>query len=201
MVEDVARDIFGIELSFEKTPSESPLQADKLGSEQAEETDQDGVDHVSTEMDIEGPSGSEETEQPQEQVNYEFEEPETICFDALEEAELAARDLYDQEIEQDSGSEQDEDLQAQVPFEYEEADTVCFDAMEDAEMDAYDFQNEEMPVTDIALGDERYLDEEESAPEDQTDEEENQDFVGPGSPDSVSKSVQTPRKTGGTVFR
>ncbi|KAJ6079181.1 hypothetical protein N7467_008934 [Penicillium canescens] len=194
MVEDVARDIFGIELSFEKTPSESPLQADKLGPEQAEETDQDEVDHVSTEMEIEEPSGFEETEQPQEQVNYEFEEPETICFDALEEAELAARDLYDQEIEQDSGSEQDEDLQAQVPFEYEEADTVCFDAMEDAEMDAYDFHNEKMQVSGIALEDERYLDEEESAPEDQTDEEENQDFIGPGSPDSASESVQTPRR-------
>ncbi|KAJ5294197.1 hypothetical protein PENANT_c028G10836 [Penicillium antarcticum] len=192
MVEDVARDIFGIELSFEKTPSESPLKAEKLGSEAVEETNHDEVDAVSTEIDVEGDSGSEEAENPQDQLSYEYEEPETVCFDAMEEAELETGDLYDEEMQEDSGSEQDEDPQAQVQFEYEEADTVCFDAMEDAEVDAYESHNEQVQVTEIALEDERSLHEEESAPEDQTEEEEIEGRIAPVSPDSISESAQAP---------
>jgi hypothetical protein len=188
MVEDVARDIFGIELSFEKTSSESPLQANKLGYSDPEETDQDEIDHASTEMEIDADTASEAADYPQDVSNYGYEEPETLCFDAMEEAELADRDLYDEETEQWSGSEHEQGPQAQAPFEYEEADTVCFDALEDAEMRNHDY--EEVRVAEIALEEETPWNEEESSPEDQTDEEETQDLVGPESPNLVSESGQ-----------
>ncbi|KAJ5748781.1 uncharacterized protein N7511_010477 [Penicillium nucicola] len=195
MVEDVARDVFGIELSFENSPSESPLQADKLEFQEAEEANQDEIDPIFTDMEIEEQdSVPEEAEDVEDGFNYEYEEPETVCFDAMEEAELEAGHLYDQDMEQDSGYEHAEDPQAHSVYDYEEVDTICFDAMEDAEMDAYESRSEQVQVTESSLDDEQSLDKQDSVLEDQTDEGEIEDLITPGSPDLVSESAQAPER-------
>lgn len=148
MVEDVARDIFGIELSSDgKASSVSPTQEDIATSEVAHDSlNDENTDSLSAEAEVEGDSDLEEDERdhPQDQAQFEYEEPETICFDAMEEANMAAEDLYDEEPEEDSGPGASEKLQDKAQFDREESDTVCFDAMEDAQLAAYDLHDQQL---------------------------------------------------------
>ncbi|CAI7626441.1 unnamed protein product [Penicillium crustosum] len=149
MVEDVARDIFGIELSSDgKASSVSPIQEDIATSEVARDPFNDeNADSLSAEVEVEGNSDLEEDErdQPQDKAQFEYEEPETICFDAMEEANMAVEDLYDdEEPEEDSGPRASEPLEDQAQFDHEEADTICFDAMEDAQLAAYDLHDQQV---------------------------------------------------------
>lgn len=148
MVEDVARDIFGIELSSDGNASSvSPIQEDITTSEVARGSFHDeNTDSLSAEVEVEGDSDLEEDEHdhPQDKAQFEYEEPETICFDVMEEANMAVEDLYDEEPEEDSGPGASEKLEDQAQFDREEADTICFDAMEDAQLAAYDLHHQEV---------------------------------------------------------
>ncbi|KAJ5694638.1 hypothetical protein N7536_005050 [Penicillium majusculum] len=148
MVEDVARDIFGIELSSDGNASSvSPIQEDITTSEVARGSFHDeNTDSLSAEVEVEGDSDLEEDEHdhPQDKAQFEYEEPETICFDVMEEANMAVEDLYDEEPEEDSGPGASEKLEDQAQFDREEADTICFDAMEDAQLAAYDLHEQQV---------------------------------------------------------
>lgn len=148
MVEDVARDIFGIELSSDgKASSVSPIQENIAISEVARDSFNDeNTDSVSAEVEVEGDSDLEEdgSEYPQHKAQPEYEEPETICFDAMEEANMATEDLYDEELQEDSGRGASEQLEDRAQFDREEADTICFDAMEDAQLAAHDLPDQQV---------------------------------------------------------
>ncbi|CRL17369.1 BRCT [Penicillium camemberti] len=148
MVEDVARDIFGIELSSDgKASSVSPIQEHIATSEIARDSFNDeNTDCLSAEVEVEGDSDLEEDERdhPQDKAQFEYEEPETICFDVMEEANMATEDLYDEEPEEDSGPGASEQPEDQAQFDREEADTICFDAMEDAQLAAYDLHDQQV---------------------------------------------------------
>lgn len=162
MVEDVARDIFGIELSSEgKSSSISPIQKDIASSEVASDAFNDGnTDSLSAEVEAEAESESEsdldedESEYLQDKARPEYEEPETICFDVMEEANMATEDLYDQEPEEDLGPGASEHLEDQAQFDREEADTICFDAMEDAQFSGHDLHDQQaQEASDLEEGD------------------------------------------------
>jgi hypothetical protein len=146
MVEDVARDIFGIELSSDrKASSASPIQKD-IASEVAQRSLDDGnTDSLPADMEVEGESDLEEdeTEHAEDKAQAEYEEPETICFDIMEEA-MATEDYYDEEPEEDSGPGATEQLEDQAQFDREEADTICFDTMEEANMVAHDIHDQQV---------------------------------------------------------
>ncbi|KAJ6187533.1 hypothetical protein N7519_002441 [Penicillium mononematosum] len=135
MVEDVARDIFGIELSSDRKGSSiSPIQEDIAASE----------------VEAEGESDMEEDEIEyiQDETQPEYEEPETICFDVMEEANMATEDdLYDQEPQENSGPGAIEQLEDQAQFDREEANTICFDAMEDAQLAAHNLHDQQVQET------------------------------------------------------
>lgn len=159
MVEDVARDIFGIELSSDgKASSVSPIQEDIATSEVARDSFNDeNTDSLSAEVEAEGDSDLEEdeSEYPQDKAQPEYEEPETICFDAMEEANMATEDLYDEEPQEDSGRGASEQLEDQAQFDREEADTICFDAMEDAQLAAHDLHDKQVQeASELDLQDE-----------------------------------------------
>ena len=142
MNEDVARDIFDIESDIElsadgRTPSPSPIQRDTVVPEPEND---EHLDHISMDMETGEGTGFEDEEAANlaEEAQFEYEEPETICFDAIEEANLAPEDLYDQE------AQEDEDVEDHTQFENEEAETICFDAMEDAQMATGDLHNAEV---------------------------------------------------------
>ncbi|KGO71723.1 hypothetical protein PITC_027360 [Penicillium italicum] len=147
MVEDVARDIFGIELSSDgKSSSISPVQKDFDSSEVARDSFINGnTDSLSVEAEAEDEAESDldedEIEYLQDTVQPEYEEPETICFDVMEEANMATEDLYDQEPEEESGSGASQNIEEQAQFDREEADTICFDAMEDAQFPGQDLHD------------------------------------------------------------
>ncbi|KAJ5095984.1 hypothetical protein NUU61_005340 [Penicillium alfredii] len=92
MVEEVARDIFGIELQSDPKPSsESPHHKDIQDLEEAPEP-QLTVDFYDEIPQLDDEKGSlpeeetdEETEDPQEQAHFELEDQETLCFDGMEE--------------------------------------------------------------------------------------------------------------------
>ncbi|CAI7653082.1 unnamed protein product [Penicillium glandicola] len=140
MVEDVARDIFGIELAS----SISPIQKDIAPPEVPQESSNDG-DSLHAEVEDEGHSDPEEDESEyiQDKTQPEYEEPETICFDAIGEANMPTEDLYDEEPREDTGPRDSEQLQHQAQFDPEEADTICFDAMEDAQLAGQDLHDQE----------------------------------------------------------
>lgn len=146
MVEDVARDIFGIELSSDgKTSSISPIQKDIALSVVARESFNDGnTDTVSAEVEVDEDSDltEDEGEYLHDKPQPEYEEPETISFDVMEEDNMATEDLYVQELQEDSGSGASEEIEDQAQFDYEEADTICFDAMEDAQLAARDLHDQ-----------------------------------------------------------
>jgi hypothetical protein len=138
VTEDVALDIFDIDSEIEpsadvRTPSPSPTHRD---TGEPEPENDEPVDHVSADMDRGEESGFEEVEvaDPIDEAPFEYEEPETICFDAMEEANLAPRELYDQEAHEDSEYEHDVHVEDEAQFEYEEPETICFDAMEEANL-------------------------------------------------------------------
>ncbi|KAJ5163391.1 uncharacterized protein N7500_005221 [Penicillium coprophilum] len=148
MVEDVARDIFGIELSSDGKPSSiSPIQKDITASEVAQHSFDDGNTYsLTAEMETEGDLDLEldDSEHLQHNVQLEYDEPETICFDVMEEANLATEDCYDQEPQEDSGAGVGGQLEEQAQFDHEEADTICFDAMEEANMAAHDLDDQQV---------------------------------------------------------
>ncbi|KAJ5615964.1 hypothetical protein N7537_001078 [Penicillium hordei] len=157
MVEDVARDIFGIELSSDgKASSVSPIQEDFATSEAVRDSFNDeNTESLTAEVEVEGDSDLEEdeSESPQDKAPSEYEEPETICFDAMEEANIAAEDLCDEETQEYSGPGATEQLEYQAQFDREEADTICFDAMEDAQLAAHDLHDQQVQdVSDIEEG-------------------------------------------------
>ncbi|KAJ5834826.1 hypothetical protein N7447_000852 [Penicillium robsamsonii] len=159
MVEDVARDIFGIELSSDgKTSSISPIRGDITTPEVARDSfDDANTDSHIAEMEAEGDPDLEkdESENLQDKVQPECEESETICFDAMEEANMATDDLYDQEPQEDSGPEASEQLEDRDQSDREEADTICFDAMEEANMTAHDFHDQQVQqASDLEEGEE-----------------------------------------------
>ncbi|KAJ5582602.1 hypothetical protein N7535_001222 [Penicillium sp. DV-2018c] len=142
MVEDVARNIFGIELSFDGRASLSPPEReDDFATEGAQGSEDEKNDHdlcaeveADTETGVEGGLDLEEYEDQQPQTGDE--ELDTICFDVMEDANRAQQDSYEQEAHEYPDTDEDlkdtEELEEQGQFEYEEADTICFDAMEDA---------------------------------------------------------------------
>ncbi|OQE47048.1 hypothetical protein PENCOP_c001G02963 [Penicillium coprophilum] len=148
MVEDVARDIFGIELSSDgKTSSTSPIQKDITASEVAKDSSDDrNIDSFTAEMEAEGDSDLkiDDSEHQQHDVQPEYDEPETICFDVMEEANMATEDCYDQEPQEDSGAGVEEQFEEQAQLDREEADTICFDAMEEANMAAHDLNDQQV---------------------------------------------------------
>ncbi|CAG8888265.1 unnamed protein product [Penicillium egyptiacum] len=157
MVEDVARDIFGIELSSDgETSSISPTQEDIAASEVARDSFNDGnTDSLSAEVEAEGDSDMEGDENGylKYKVQPEYEEPETICFDAMEAANMATDDLYDQQPQENSGPRSSEQLKDQAQSEREEADTICFDAMEDAQLAAHGLHDQQVQeASDLGEG-------------------------------------------------
>ncbi|KAJ5846460.1 hypothetical protein N7534_010129 [Penicillium rubens] len=149
MVEDVARDIFGIELSSaRKASSISPIQEDIAASGVARDSFDDGnTDSLSPEVEAEGESDMEEDEIEyiQDETQPEYEEPETICFDVMEEANMATEDdLYDQEPQENSGPGASEQLEDQAQFDREEDDTICFGAMEDAQLAVHNLHDQQV---------------------------------------------------------
>ncbi|KAJ5514317.1 hypothetical protein N7463_003869 [Penicillium fimorum] len=148
MVEDVARDIFGIELSSDgKSSLISPIQKDITASEVARDSFDDGnTDAHAAEVEAQEDSKLEKDEcgNLQDKVQPEYEESETICFDAMEEANMATDDLYDKEPQEDSGPEASEQLEEWAQFDREEADTICFDTMEEANMIMHDFHDQQV---------------------------------------------------------
>ncbi|KAJ5384760.1 hypothetical protein N7517_002671 [Penicillium concentricum] len=148
MVEDVARDIFGIELSSDgKSSSISPTQKNIAASEVAQDSfDHGNTDSLPAEMEAEGESDLEEdqTEDVQDKAQLEYEEPETICFDTMEEANMATEEFYDQEPQEDLGPGARKQPEDQGQFDREEADTICFDAMEEANVALHDIHDEEV---------------------------------------------------------
>jgi hypothetical protein len=164
MVEDVARDIFGIELSSDrKASSISPIQEDIAASEVARDSFDDGnTGSLLPEAEAEGESDMEENEIEyiQDEVQPEYEEPETICFDVMEEANMATEDdLYDQEPQGNSGPGASEQLEDQAQFDREEADTICFDAMEDAQLAAHNLDDQQVQETSDSEEGENHQDE------------------------------------------
>lgn len=138
LVKDVARDIFDIDIEFStdaKSPSPSLPQREITlpGSE-----DQSTSEHLVTELETGKDSGSEEEEgnysADEEEAHYQ--EPETLCFDVMEEGNLAPATLYDQPTEGDSDIEQEGEVPEPVHYEYEEAETLCFDVMEDDQVES-----------------------------------------------------------------
>ncbi|CAG8187544.1 unnamed protein product [Penicillium nalgiovense] len=149
MVEDVARDIFGIELSSDRRASSiSPIQEDIVVSEVTRDSLNGGnTEPIFAEVEAEGESDVEEDEIDyiQDKVQPEYEEPETICFDAMEESNMATEDdLYDQESQENSDPGASEQFEDQAQFDREEADTICFDAMEDAQLAAHNLDNQQV---------------------------------------------------------
>jgi hypothetical protein len=148
LADDVAGDIFdienGINLSADdRTPSPCPLERDTVV---LEPVDDEYLNQISTDMEVGEETGFDEVETADlaSGTQLKYEEPESICFDAMEEANLAPEDLFDQEAQDDSDVEHCEDVDNQAHFEYEEAETICFDAMEDAQMATYDFPTPEV---------------------------------------------------------
>jgi hypothetical protein len=170
MVEDVARDIFGIELSSDGKASSSPPDGEgDLITEGAQDSgdEQDADDlcaEVDAEIEAEGDSDLEEDES--ERLQSQDEELETICFDVMEDANMAQQNLYDQDpqgySEADEEPEDPEEPEEPHHFEYEEADTICFDAMEDAQIAASDFHDEELQEASDSEKDEHIQDQDES---------------------------------------
>ncbi|CDM33729.1 hypothetical protein DTO013E5_1498 [Penicillium roqueforti] len=164
MVEDVARDIFGIELSSDgKGSSISPIQKDIAASEVAPDSSNDGNTDplpAAVEAEAEGESELEEDESEylQDKAQPEDEEPETICFDAIEEANMPTEDHYDQNQQEDSGSVS-EQLQDHTQFDREEADTICFDDMEEAQLAAHDIHDQQVQEASDSEEDEELQDE------------------------------------------
>ncbi|KAJ5610613.1 hypothetical protein N7510_007332 [Penicillium lagena] len=85
MVEEVARDIFGIELRSDSKSSSSPVQKDVVTVEDALDDGSLGHDENDTENaeDLEDPIPQTEHELGHH-VRYEIDEAETLCFDNME---------------------------------------------------------------------------------------------------------------------
>lgn len=85
MVEEVARDIFGIELRSDSKSSSSPVQEDRVTVEEALDAGSLGHDENDAEDagDVEDPTTQSEHELGHH-VRYETSEVETICFDNME---------------------------------------------------------------------------------------------------------------------
>ncbi|KAJ5130309.1 uncharacterized protein N7515_006348 [Penicillium bovifimosum] len=160
MVEDVARDIFGIELSFNgKSSSSPPERGDDVATEAAQcSEDELNADdlcaEVEAETEAEGDSGPEEYEN--EQLQTGDEELETICFDVMEDANMAQAP-YEQAPQEysevDEDSEETEELEEHDQPEYDEIDTVCFDTMEGANMPQQDPYGRDLQEYSEADGD------------------------------------------------
>ncbi|KAJ5774090.1 hypothetical protein N7457_008986 [Penicillium paradoxum] len=145
MVEDVARNIFGIELSSDsKTSTTSPAPEYQTATEEVKTSDSDGnTDSLYAEAELE-PDLEEDSEiddNANDNLQDKEEEIETICFDVMEEVNLPTQDIDDQKT---LSSEAGEALEEEDQFEYEEADTICFDAMEEAQMQMEDIHDQEV---------------------------------------------------------
>lgn len=138
MVEDVARDIFEIELSSDrKVETFSPTCENNSAGEGAQASnDNESIDHLPAEFDNEAEGASDVEEYEKKSLQSENEEPETICFDAMEEANMPTADY--------NGVELNGAAHEQPQFEYEEADTSCFDTMEEENMATEDFDHQEL---------------------------------------------------------
>ncbi|EKV07525.1 hypothetical protein PDIP_72980 [Penicillium digitatum Pd1] len=151
MVEDVARDIFGIELSSNRMSSSlSSVEKYTPSSELARYSLNDrDTDSLSAEMEAEAESELDEVEceYVQDMDQPEYEEADTICFDAMEDAQFTVHELHEQSAHEASDLEGEEDPQDESEFEYEELDTVCFDAMEDAQFAAHDLYGQQTQET------------------------------------------------------
>ncbi|KAJ5960207.1 uncharacterized protein N7479_007357 [Penicillium vulpinum] len=165
MIEDVARDSFGIELSSDGNASSiSPIQKDIADSEVARDSFNNGnTESLSVDVEVEVDSDLEENESEylHDKAQPEYEEPETICFDIMEEANMATEELYDEEPEEDSDRGASEQIEDQAQFDREEADTICFDAMEDAQLPEHDLHGEKVQEASDMEDDEDLHDESE----------------------------------------
>ncbi|KAJ5327248.1 hypothetical protein MYU51_017725 [Penicillium brevicompactum] len=146
LVQDVARDIFNIDIELsadDRTPSPDPTQREEVAF--TPENDRH-LDDIAVDMEVQNYPESEQAEDTDlaDEIQYEYEEPETLCFDAMEEANLAPEEFDDQATLEYSDIEYQEGVQEDELYEYEEPETLCFDAMEDAQMETDDLQYDEI---------------------------------------------------------
>ncbi|CAG8289449.1 unnamed protein product [Penicillium salamii] len=137
LVQDVAREIFNIDIEMsgdDKTPSPLPNQQETSAPE-SENDDHIEEDALQTEAAEDTYSEDLKIAELENEILYEYEEPETLCFDEMEEANMAPEELDDQATQTDSEFEHEERAQGCNHYEYEEPELLCFDAMEDAQME------------------------------------------------------------------
>lgn len=146
LVQEVARDVFNIDIEL-SADDRTPLPERNQQEDVAPESDNDRqLDDVAVDAEVEDDSAPEQLHDSDlsDAIQYEYEEPETVCFDVMEEANTAPEEWDDQATQGDSDFDYQEGIQEQEPYEYEEAETLCFDAMEDAQTAAEDLQYDEI---------------------------------------------------------
>ncbi|CAG7924161.1 unnamed protein product [Penicillium olsonii] len=147
LAQDVARDIFNIDIELsgdEKSSSPPPAQQETAAPQSDDGQDLDDA-AVETEAGEFTNSENPRNAELEHEVLYEYEEPETLCFDEMEEAILAPEESDDQATQTDSEFEHEQGDNERDHYEYEEPESLCFDAMEDAEMETAGTRSQHMP--------------------------------------------------------
>jgi hypothetical protein len=157
MVEEVARDIFGIELqSDRKTSSESPLSRESLEAEPMPEPQ--STPAKAAEFDDMGESDDadvdEKLEELQEEIRREPEDMDTFCFNTMEELQEPFQNLeqpHNVDVDMDSDeadpNEESEVEEPELLSDPADATVEPVESFETEKTDIFDIQSMEVPYS------------------------------------------------------